>query len=200
MAEAGFEEQFDASRDRVAAHYRRGRHRARARQDAYAAGKEGTRQFLYHDVGEGGGFASSRPLGNMADCPDDNPTTVLGQAYLADCEAGNPDMPLGGDGDTHQHLSDLERRHLAVAMEIAAANADAARLALRVQNLLDADDQFQAAQADLLRRRTENLERLRYFTGDLPGCPTYAYYRRCVQGLPVGDPDAFLAAANALGG
>ena len=193
-------DQVEASRQRSAANYRRGRHRARAKQDGIAAGRQAARQFLYHDAGEAGGFSPSRPLGNMSGCPTDTPETVLGQAYLADCEDGDAAFPLGGDGDTHQHLSDLEGRQLGVSMAVAAANADAARLGLRLQDLFAADEAAQAAEAAQRRRFLERQERLEYALGTRGTCRSHLWYHRCRQGLPVGDPDAFLAAANALGG
>ena len=158
-------DEVEASRQRAAANYRRARHRARAKQDGIAAGRRAARQFLYHDAGEAGGFSLSRTLGKMSGCPTDTPETVLGQAYLADCEDGDSAFPLGGDGDTHQHLSDLEGRQLAVSMAVAAANADAARLALRLQDVFAADEARQVAEAAQRRWSAERQERLEYALG-----------------------------------
>ena len=136
----------------------------------------------------------------MSGCPTDTPETVLGQAYLADCEDGDSAFPLGGAGDTHQHLSDLEGRQLAVSMAVAAANADAARLALRLQDVFAADEARQVAEAAQRRWSAERQERLEYALGTRGTCASFLWLHRCRQGLAVGDSDAFLAAANALGG
>ena len=200
VARMGIVDTVEEARQRAATRYRRARHRARARQDGIAAGRQAARQFLYHDAGEAGSYSASRPLGNMLGCPTDTPETVLGQAYLADCEDGDPAFPLGGDGDTHQHLSDLESRQLAVSMAVAAANADAARLALRLQDILQAAEAQQDADAADSRRLVESQERLEYAVGTRGTCRSHLWYHRCRQGLPVGDSDDFLAAANALGG
>ena len=102
----GLRADYERAAERTQARYHRGRRIARVKQADISAGREAAREFLYHDEGEAGGYAPLRPPGNMVVCPGDTATTLLGQAYLADCEDPDPAMPLariirgGLDSDT----------------------------------------------------------------------------------------------------
>ena len=191
-------DEFDTLVERGRRHYERGRHLSRAKQHDVATGRAAARQFLYHDSGAAGGYTPLRPAGDMTNCPTAGATTLLGQAYLADCEDPDGSMPLGGTTTTNQHLSDVERRTLEANMAIVSATAEVSALALRLNRALEGLELRSAAliEADQQAARRTRRIRLR-MSGN---CDSIAYAERCDRGESVGDVATVLAAQIAIGG